>query len=114
MTSCLSCSARGVGRKALLKSVGKSAFRAKMADGREVILSDEGQGQGLQIESPVVVKPTVPSRPSPSPAPSPAPSSAPALNYEARQPPVAQPIASPSSQSMPGGWSTSKGKEKRA
>ncbi|GAA5859605.1 hypothetical protein JCM8547_006160 [Rhodosporidiobolus lusitaniae] len=42
--------ARGVGRKALLKSVGKSALRAKMADGSEVILSNEN-GELKQIET---------------------------------------------------------------
>ncbi|KAI5475060.1 hypothetical protein MNV49_002052 [Pseudohyphozyma bogoriensis] len=38
--------ARGVTRKALLKSVGKSAIRAKMSDGREVMLTEEGKGEG--------------------------------------------------------------------
>ncbi|GAA5983137.1 hypothetical protein JCM11641_004925 [Rhodosporidiobolus odoratus] len=42
--------ARGVGRKALLKSVGKSALRAKMADGSEVILSNSN-GELHQIEA---------------------------------------------------------------
>ncbi|GAA6006523.1 hypothetical protein JCM10207_004961 [Rhodosporidiobolus poonsookiae] len=42
--------ARGVGRKALLKSVGKSALRAKMADGSELYLTNEN-GQLQQIEA---------------------------------------------------------------
>ncbi|GAA6031901.1 hypothetical protein JCM8097_003327 [Rhodosporidiobolus ruineniae] len=42
--------ARGVGRKALLKSVGKSALRAKMADGSELLLSNDN-GELKQIET---------------------------------------------------------------
>ncbi|BGP12564.1 hypothetical protein JCM10213_004850 [Rhodosporidiobolus nylandii] len=44
--------ARGVGRKALLKSVGKSALRAKMADGSELYLTNES-GELKQIETSV-------------------------------------------------------------
>ncbi|KAK4054935.1 hypothetical protein OIV83_000859 [Microbotryomycetes sp. JL201] len=40
--------ARGVSRKALLKSVGKGAFKAKMADGREVVLASDGDKMQLQ------------------------------------------------------------------
>ncbi|KAK4058000.1 hypothetical protein OIO90_000739 [Microbotryomycetes sp. JL221] len=43
--------ARGVSRKALLKSVGKGAFKAKMADGREVVLTNENDRLQLQDES---------------------------------------------------------------
>ncbi|ORY80230.1 senescence-associated protein-domain-containing protein [Leucosporidium creatinivorum] len=83
--------ARGVGRKALLKSVGKAALRAKMADGREVILSDEGQGAGLQVQSAAT---------------------APASKYGASRSPSPSPSHSPI-RSMPGQWSN-KGKEKMA
>ncbi|GAA5898600.1 hypothetical protein JCM6882_000876 [Rhodosporidiobolus microsporus] len=51
--------ARGVGRKALLKSVGKSALRAKMADGSELYLTNEN-GELKQIEASAVQGGNVP------------------------------------------------------
>ncbi|GAA5834945.1 hypothetical protein JCM11251_002068 [Rhodosporidiobolus azoricus] len=51
--------ARGVGRKALLKSVGKSALRADMADGSQLYLSNEN-GELKQIEASAVQGGSVP------------------------------------------------------
>lgn len=42
--------ARGVSRRAILKGVGKGALRAKISDGREVILSSENQQSSAQSE----------------------------------------------------------------
>ncbi|KAM0793282.1 hypothetical protein ACM66B_000743 [Microbotryomycetes sp. NB124-2] len=50
--------ARGVSRKALLKSVGKGAFKAKMADGREVVLT--GEGDNMQLQDPATYSTTSP------------------------------------------------------